>query len=246
MRPAILIALLATAAATPCLATEMRLAANGIPVDPDRSVSGHFDAADTQAWRVYLRAGRSYAVWAYGSDPLAVRVAAAGGKALASFGTPDDETSHGASLRAPYTGLYAVEVTCTAGTAADCSRASYSLSAGRDCPGDASTRCGIAAGATLHGLQGRFLEDDDWFRTSLRAGTRYVVVATDEGRDEDARIRVRVRDARGRVVADNVGACPIPCPATYTPRAAGTYFVEVSAGDSIAAPTYSLSLAPAR
>ena len=78
--------LAALAALMPCAGQGATpAAANSIPVDPDRSVSGTFTAPGTQAWRVYLRAGRYYAVSATETESATVTVRAAGGKSLALF-----------------------------------------------------------------------------------------------------------------------------------------------------------------
>lgn len=228
------------AAALALLATPALAATVGtIPVDPDRHVSGTLAAGGRQTWRLDLERGRYYAVWGDndGRDAgIDVAVRAAGGKGLAAFRIGGDETD-GTSFRAPYTGTYTVTAACKSDQLPYCV-GSYTLSAGRDCPGDATTTCGIAVGQTLHGLQQHFAEDDDWFRASLRAGTTYKVsVARPDGSAGEA----AVYDARGRRLA--WAACPSgqgPC-LTFTAPSDGRFHVSVPAhGDPRA--TYDLSL----
>lgn len=257
MKTTTMLAALTTAALLPallpqeaCAADAAALAANGIPVDPSRSVSGHFDAGGTQAWRVYLRAGRYYAVWGSNNAVQDVAVQAAGGRTLVRFemDAGGNEPS-GASFRAPYTGLYSVVVAQPASCwgHAPCvgpggqGSGDYSLSAGKDCPGDISTACSIAVGATLDNLQMRFLTDDDWFRTTFQAGGVYKVALADPDRlGFDA--RVAIRDARGATVAQATWdgeAAPV---LAYRAARGGTYYVEVFAGSDEPLARYSLTL----
>src|SRR5947209_135514 len=88
-----------------------------ITVDPDRSVSGSFSETGTQKWTVNLERGKSYAVWGSptGNANPTVNVQAASGGVLARFMIGLESGGHGASFRAPYTGLYTVAVACDAG-----------------------------------------------------------------------------------------------------------------------------------
>lgn len=211
-----------------------------IQVDPNRQVEGGFSAPGTQAWRLSLRQGRHYAVWGWSGEYVAVTVRAAGGQVLARFATVDDEGGHGASFRAPYTGLYAVAVACRVdgNPGQDC-HTSYGLAAGQDCPGDRSSPCGIAVGQTLRGLQGRFVEDRDWFRVQLAAGHGYTARAADEG-PNGVRVCVSFHDGRGAEVV--LATCGSPGAASFTPPTSGLYFVEVRPGENAPPATYSLSL----
>ena len=217
--------LAALAALIPCAAVAdgaTPLAANDIPVDPTRSVSGSFSSPGTQAWRVYLRAGRYYAVSATETESATVTVRAAGGKSLALFDVGSEDVG-GAGFRAPYTGLYSVEVTC--GEAGDpcVTPSSYTLSAGRDCPGDLSTSCTIAVGQTLHNLWLSSNDDADAFRTRLVGGVAYTVNLP--VRPGGGATYAAVLDARGRTLAASDALF------RFTAPGSGTYYVVVSGGD---------------
>jgi len=159
-----------------------------IPVDPSRQVIGTFSAPGTQTWNLRLERGKDYAV--DGPMPSAcftVTVQAAGGSVLGRFLMSEDDQSdgpEGVSLRAPYGGLYTVVVTAGADAFASdgCgdggSPVGYGLTAARDCPGNASTRCGIAVGGIISNLRLDYQGDADWFRTKLAAGHSYQATLT--------------------------------------------------------------------
>src|SRR5690242_5779703 len=95
---------LATLAAVALPDTATAASLGTIPVDPNGGVTGSFSAPGTQTWRLYLKAGKDYAV------------RAAGGRVLAGFTLQvyDSDGPLGASFRAPYTGSYTVVVTAGA------------------------------------------------------------------------------------------------------------------------------------
>lgn len=213
-----------------------------IQVNPDRQVSGRLSAGRSQSWRLYLERGRYYAVWGGAdADAIDLDVRAAGGRELGHAIISTETSYDGASFRAPYSGIYTVAVTCRKANAPGCA-GSYTLSAGRDCPNDTSTACGIAVGQTLHDLQMRFFQDGDYFRTTLEGGVSYAIgVVGSTGPDEQA----SVRDALGRPLASAVCVNDRrPC-LVFTAPASGRYYVSVSAfSDPV--PTYDLSLSASR
>jgi hypothetical protein len=237
------LATLATLAALlPCAASAAPapLAAEGIPVDPARSVTGHFDATGTQAWRLYLRQGRYYALWGWNAERVDVAVSAAGGRQLAGFQMFSEAQPHGAGFRAPYTGLYTVAATCSPANAADCVGGSYVLRAARDCPGDLPTPCGIAVGQTIHAIPLGFFEDRDDFRARLKAGAYAVSVAFPDRRECDFGVDASVQDARGRPLAVAFLDCAAPT-LSFTAPVDGTYLVAIGSDDN-AVSTYDLAL----
>lgn len=232
------------------------LAPDGIPVSAGRSVSGTFQAPGAQAWRVYVRKGRHYAVYGTADPTLRAVVRAAGGRVLGSFDLFDSTgDAEGADFTAPYTGLVSVTVTappaCDAGRE-PCARAfpsAYTLSASRDCAGGPATRCGIAPGRTLHGLGMAFVStagpgDQDWFRVRLEGGRRYVASLPEAQADC---LVLGFRDAAGRPAGKDKETCapgggPLTPPAVLAPARSGTYFVVVGADDESTPSSYSLSL----
>ena len=148
---------------------------------------------------------------------VVVAIKAAGGKTLAAFRSSWEASPHGVSFTAPYTGAYTIAASC--GDDNCLTPVSYSLSAGRDCPGARTTLCGIGVGQTLRNLQARFWEDDDWFRTSLRAGQVYHLNVTLNGSDQTALLGVR--NASGRLLAsDGAAAAPATSSSRRRPPAA--------------------------
>jgi hypothetical protein len=220
-----------------------QLAANGIPVGG--GVSGGFSGPGTQTWRVYLQRGMDYAVDGAGDCVSSVAVRAAGGKALATFGFSGEDESdgnEGASLRAPYTGLYTVDVTVSPDRFPACGpQGRYGLSASRDCPGDTATRCGIVVGQTLQNLHLDYQGDADWFRARLSAGRTYRVTMAAQLCNNLA-----VLDARGgRLAGNDCAISSEPGVLTFTAPADGTYYLAARAFADPPEP-YSLSLAPVR
>jgi len=224
-------------------ATAKQLAANGLRVGG--SVNGTFTAAGTQTWRLYLKDGKDYAVSGTGDCVSSVAVRAAGGRTLATFGfsnEDDPDGSEGVTLRAPYTGLYTVEVSVAPDRFPACApQGRYGLSASRDCAGDASTRCGIVTGQTFQNLHLDYQGDADWFRTTLAAGHAYAATFAAQDCNEFA-----VLDAHGRPVArDDCTVGHASGVLTFTAPVSGTYYLAVRAFVDPPEP-YSLSLTRAR
>lgn len=209
-----------------------------IPVDPDAQATGSIGAGERQAWRLYLDRGKYYAVWGgANADGIDLSVAAAGGKVLARTRITTLAAYDGASFRAPYSGWYTVTVACQGDQAPDCA-GDYTLSAGRDCPGDPTTTCGIPVGGTLHDLQMRFAEDDDWFRADLQAGATYAVDVT--GSLDTGEVAAVYDGSGARLAWAYCDNAQQPC-LTFAAPASGRYYVSVAAqGQPV--PTYDLTV----
>ena len=213
-----------------------------IPVDPDRPVSGTLlEAPGTQTWSLDLQGGKYYALWANVHDPGEVSIGEAAGT-LAAFHASPEDASHGASFRAPHTGTFTVTVACSTAPGGAACPGAYRLAAGPDCPASTAAHCDLAVGQTLGGLQMRFVENDDWFRTTLQPRVTYQVTITTDPQSASYGAHVAVRDATGAVLAQtNWDGQPGPA-LVYTAPAGGLHFVEVGSGGVEPLASYSLTL----
>jgi hypothetical protein len=218
-----------------------------IPVDPDHPVSGTLTGG-TQTWSLDLQGGKYYALWATVHDPGEVAVGEAGGAPLAAFHASPEDAAHGVSFRAPHTGRFTVTVACSTAPGATACPGAYRLAAGPDCPASTAAHCDIAVGQTLDGLQMRFVENDDWFRTTLQPRVTYRVTIATDPQSASYGAHVAIRDATGAVLAQTIWDGQ-PGPAlVYTPRTGGLHFVDIAGGGTEPLAAYSLTLgtAPSR
>ena len=209
-----------------------------IPVDPDRPVSGTLTGG-TQTWSLDLQGGKYYALWATVHDPGEVAVGEPGGGTLAAFHASPEDAAHGVSFRASRTGTFTVTVACSAG-GSSCPGA-YRLAAGPDCPASTAAHCDIAVGQTLDGLQMRFVENVDWFRTTLQPGVTYQVTIATDPLSASYGAYVAVHGPTGEVLARNIWTGQGPA-LVFAPRTGGLHFIEVADAGNEALAAYSLTL----
>jgi len=211
-----------------------------IPVDPDRPVSGTLTGG-TQTWSLDLQGGKYYALWASVHDPAEVAVGEAGGAPLAAFHASPEDAAHGADFRASRTGTFTVTVACSTASGAGACPGAYRLAAGPDCPASTAAHCDIAVGQTLDGLQMRFVENHDWFRTTLQPGVAYQVTIATDPQSASFGAHVAIHGPTGEVLAQNIWAGQGPA-LVYTPRTGGLHFVDVTGGGTEPLAAYSLTL----
>jgi hypothetical protein len=215
-----------------------------VPVDPDHPVRSSL-IGGTQTWSLDLQGGKYYAFWADVHDPAEVAVGEAGGAPLATFHISPEDAAHGAGFRAPHTGTFTVTVACSSSAGGSSCPGDYRLAAGPDCPASTAAHCDIAVGQTLDGLQMRFVENVDWFRTTLQPGVTYQVTITTDPQSASFGAHVAIRDATGAVLKETNWAGQ-PGPAlVYAPRTGGLHFIEVAGGGNEALAAYSLTLGSA-
>src|SRR4051794_15080805 len=196
-----------------------------IPVDPDHRVSGTLTGG-TQTWSLDLQGGKYYALWATVHDPGEVAVGEAGGT-LAAFHASPEDAAHGASFKAPHTGTFTVTVACSTAPGAAACPGAYRLAAGPDCPASTAAHCDLAVGQTLDGLQMRFVENDDWFRTTLQPRVTYRVTITTDPQSASYGAHVAIRDATGAVLAQTIWDGQSVPALVYTPPTGGLHFVDI-------------------
>jgi hypothetical protein len=235
MRGAMLAAALAALPAAAAAGTQ-----GAIPVDPDHPVSGTLTGG-TQTWSLDLQGGKYYALWANVHDPGEVSIGEAGGT-LAAFHASPEDASHGASFRAPHTGTFTVTVACSTSAGVSTCPGAYRLSAGPDCPASTAAHCDIAVGQTLDGLQMRFVENVDWFRTTLQPGVTYQVTIGTDPLSASFGAHVAVRGPTGEVLAQNIWAGQPGQALVFAPRTGGLHFIEVGSAGNEALAAYSLTL----
>jgi hypothetical protein len=230
--------LAALAVLLPCAA--MANALGTIPVGRT-GVTGTIHAGETQTWTVRLRRGKAYALGAAECSSGAhatVVLRAPGGKPLVSAATYCDPD--GGELRAPADGWYTVTISGDQAQPPDQDQ-DYTLVVDGDCPGNATSACGIGVGRTLRSLDQTYALDHDWFGVRLAAGRTYLATMTGAGSE------LLAHDRHGRAIPatagrDDAGNATL----TFRVPADGWYYLDAFGDGGDGTGPYDLSLSLAR
>lgn len=198
--------------------------------------------ADSDWYRVTLKAGRNYAFEVSAYCDTRVNLRNATGKMLRSSSLASDESGDaGFEFRSAATKTYFVEyVDPNPAVCLDFAGPyphSYSGNVAMEVRGDTTTRGTIAAGQTIASLL-NFDTDADFFRTQLYAGRSYTASVGGPHGSPPSGTLLRVVDPKGNVLARGEAYHPIT---GLRVPSSGTYYVVV-AGDDYGYGPYSVSL----
>jgi hypothetical protein len=192
-------------------------------------LSGLFERqADSDWYRVTLKAGRNYAFEVNTFCDTRMNLRNAAGKLLKSSDVAFDEDDAGFEFRSATTKTYYVEYVDA--NPAVCLEYEgpyphgYTGNVAMEVRGDTTTRGTIAPGQTIASLL-NWDTDQDYFRAQLYANRSYTLsVSGPDGHSPPQGTMLRVVDPKGKVIAE--GSLSEP-PTGFRVPATGTYYVVV-------------------